>query len=49
AGRTEAGTLNQKDVEEIAKEKMVDFNTSDLEAAKKIVAGSARSMGVRIK
>jgi len=47
-GRTKIGTLSQKSLEEIAKEKMADFNTQDLEAAKKIVAGSARSMGVEI-
>jgi len=48
-GRESAGTLSQKDLEEIAKEKITDFNTKDLEAAKKIVAGSARSMGIEIK
>ena len=48
-GRTEAGTLSQKDLEEIAKEKMADFNTGNLEMAKRIVEGSARSMGVEIK
>ena len=47
--KTKVGKLSQKDLEEIAKEKMDDLNTSDLEAAKKIVAGSARSMGVEIK
>jgi large subunit ribosomal protein L11 len=47
-GRKEVGTLTQKDIESIAKEKMSDFNTNDLEQAKKIVAGSARSMGVKI-
>jgi large subunit ribosomal protein L11 len=48
-GRTAAGTLKQKDLEAIAREKMADFNTADLEAAKKIVAGSAKSMGVKIE
>ncbi|OGD53606.1 50S ribosomal protein L11 [Candidatus Beckwithbacteria bacterium RBG_13_35_6] len=48
-GRKKAGVLTQKDLEEIAKEKLADFNTTDLEEAKKIVAGSARSMGVEIK
>ena len=42
------GTLTSSQVEKIAKEKMVDLNTDDLEAAKKIVAGTARSMGVKI-
>jgi large subunit ribosomal protein L11 len=41
------GTLTDKQVEEIAKEKMDDLNTEDLAAAKKIVAGTARSMGVK--
>jgi len=43
------GTLSSVQVEKIAKEKMVDFNTDDLEAAKKIVAGTARSMGVKVE
>lgn len=49
AGRKEVGRLIEKDIEEIAKEKMEDFNTSDLEAAKRIVTGSAKSMGVKIE
>ncbi len=44
-----AGTLTRAQLEEIAKEKMKDLNTEDLEAAKKIVAGTARSMGVKIE
>ena len=43
------GTLTSSQVEKIAKEKMVDFNTDDLEAAKKIVEGTARSMGVKVE
>lgn len=43
------GKLTQKDLEEIAKEKMDDLNTEDIEAAKKIVAGSARSMGIEVE
>lgn len=43
------GTLTKTQVEEIAKEKMDDFNTEDLEAAKKIVEGTAKSMGVKIE
>jgi large subunit ribosomal protein L11 len=42
------GKLSQKDLEEIAKVKMPDLNTTDIEQAKKIVAGTARSMGVDI-
>ena len=37
-----------KDVEEIAKIKMPDLNAVDMEAAKKIIAGSARSMGIAV-
>lgn len=47
AGKDFAGTLNKTQIEEIAKEKMQDLNTDDLEAAKKIVAGTARSMGIK--
>lgn len=43
------GTLSQVQVEEIAKDKMDDLNTSNLEAAKKVVAGTARSMGVKVE
>ncbi|AGT74508.1 50S ribosomal protein L11 [Helicobacter pylori] len=40
--------LTHKQVEEIAQLKMEDLNTSTMEAAKKIVMGSARSMGVEV-
>ncbi len=40
--------LTHKQVEEIAQLKMEDLNTSTIEAAKKIVMGSARSMGVEV-
>ncbi len=42
------GTLSQEQVEKIANEKMADLNTADLEAAKRSVAGTARSMGIKI-
>jgi large subunit ribosomal protein L11 len=42
------GKLSKNQVEEIAKEKLSDLNTDDVEAAKKIVEGTARSMGVEI-
>ncbi len=48
-GRESVGTLTDKQLEDIAKEKMADFNTNDLAAAKKIVAGAARSMGVGVE
>lgn len=43
-----AGTLRRDQLESIAKEKLDDLNTKDLQAAVKIVAGTARSMGVKI-
>lgn len=43
------GKLNKEQVEEIAKEKLGDLNTDNLEQAMKIVAGTARSMGVDIE
>lgn len=43
------GRLNKLQVEQIAKEKLGDLNTDDLEAAIKIVKGTARSMGVDIE
>jgi len=43
------GTLTSSQVEKIAKEKMDDLNTDNLESAKKVVAGTARSMGVKVE
>jgi large subunit ribosomal protein L11 len=43
------GKLTKQQVEEIAKEKMKDLNTEDLNAAVKIVMGTARSMGVEVE
>jgi large subunit ribosomal protein L11 len=43
------GKITKKQVEEIAKAKMPDLNAADLEAAMRIVAGSARSMGVIVE
>ena len=43
------GKLTKGEVEEIAKEKMADLNANDVEAAKKIVAGTARSMGIDVE
>ena len=47
--REMVGTLSNSQLEEIAKEKMDDLNTQELEAAEKIVAGTARSMGIKIE
>lgn len=43
------GKLTKSHIEEIAKEKLPDLNTDSLDAAKKIVAGTARSMGVDVE
>lgn len=43
------GTLTEAQVREIAEEKMPDLNAGSVEAAMKIVAGTARSMGVDVK
>ena len=43
-----AGTLTEDQLREIAEIKMPDLNANDIEAAMEIVAGTARSMGVRI-
>jgi large subunit ribosomal protein L11 len=47
-GRESAGTVTDAQIEEIAKTKMPDLNANDLEAAKKSVAGTARSMGLSV-
>ncbi|HBL98423.1 TPA: 50S ribosomal protein L11 [Candidatus Dependentiae bacterium] len=46
--KVKVGKITWADVEDIAKIKMADLTAVDLEAAKKIVAGSARSMGVDV-
>jgi len=43
------GTLSKAQVKEIAEEKMEDLNANDLDAASKIIEGTARSMGVDVK
>ena len=43
------GTISKAKVKEIAEKKMVDLNANDIEAASKIIAGTARSMGVDVK
>ena len=43
------GTVTQEQVREIAKAKMEDLNAEDIEAAMRIVAGSAKSMGLKVE
>jgi large subunit ribosomal protein L11 len=47
-GRASAGTITMAQVREVAKVKMKDLNTDDLEAAARTLAGSARSMGLQV-
>jgi large subunit ribosomal protein L11 len=47
-GRAVAGTVTDAQLAEIARTKMPDLNANDLEAAKQQVAGTARSMGIRV-
>jgi large subunit ribosomal protein L11 len=44
-----AGKITKAQLKEIAEVKMPDLNTNDVEAAMKIVAGTARQMGIKIK
>jgi len=47
-GRDKAGKVSQKQLEEIATEKMKDLNATDIKNAAKIIAGTARSMGIEV-
>jgi large subunit ribosomal protein L11 len=46
--RDRVGKVTRKQVEEIANQKMVDLNANDLDAACKIIEGTARSMGIEV-
>ena len=48
-GRNIVASISKKQIEEIAKQKMEDLNAHDLDQASKIIAGSARSMGIEVK
>ena len=48
-GRNIVASISKKQLEGIAKEKMNDLNAYDIEEAIKIIAGSARSMGIEVK
>ncbi len=49
AGKEKIATVDRKSLEEIAKLKMKDLNTSDVEQAIKIIEGTARSMGIAVE
>jgi large subunit ribosomal protein L11 len=48
AGRQQVGTVTAEQVAEIAAIKLPDLNTDDVEAAKRQVEGTARSMGIKV-
>ncbi len=48
-GRNIVASISKKQLEDIAKEKMNDLNALDINEAVKIIAGSARSMGIEVK
>ncbi|MBM3606338.1 MAG: 50S ribosomal protein L11 [Alphaproteobacteria bacterium] len=48
-GRTNAGSVTVKQVREIAEAKMADLTANDVEAAMKIIVGSARSIGIEVR
>ncbi|RYG96435.1 MAG: 50S ribosomal protein L11, partial [Alphaproteobacteria bacterium] len=47
-GKTSAGTIKRSAVTEIANAKMKDLNANDVEAATRIIEGSARAMGLQV-
>ncbi len=47
-GRDSAGKVTKAQIREIAEKKMVDLNANDIEAACRMIAGSARSMGLEV-
>ena len=48
-GRVSAGTITKDQLKKIAEAKMKDLNAVDIESAIKIIAGSARSMGIQVQ
>ena len=46
--RAKAGTVTREQLQEIAKQKMPDLNAISMEGAEKIIAGTARSMGLEV-
>lgn len=47
--KDKVGSISQADLRKIAEIKMVDLNANDVEAAMKIIGGTARSMGVKVE
>ncbi len=46
--KTKVATISQEQVRQIAQDKLQDLNANDLDAAAKIIAGTARSMGITV-
>jgi large subunit ribosomal protein L11 len=47
--KTKVGSMTQAQIREIAQVKMPDLNATTIEAAEKIIAGTARSMGIKVE
>jgi len=47
--KKKVGTITRKQLEEIAEKKMADLNANDMDAAVKIIAGTAKSLGIEVK
>ena len=47
-GKETVGTVTMKQIRQIAEKKMVDLNTTNMDAACRMIAGSARSMGIEV-
>jgi large subunit ribosomal protein L11 len=48
AGREDAGQVSRDQIADIARQKMRDLNTDDLEQAMRVIEGTARSMGIKV-
>jgi len=48
AGKEKIATITQEQIRQIAKQKMKDLNTTDAKVAEKIIAGTAKSMGIEV-
>lgn len=47
--KKKVGSITKEQLKEIAEKKLADLNTSDVEQAMKIIAGTARNMGIEVK
>ena len=49
SAKNKVGTVSKEDVRKIAERKLADLNTDDLDAAEKIIAGTAKNMGITVE